>query len=66
MNQSYSLGKKKENQCFFSMIKPDSTLVLNNADVNELYFVQISGLWGSTSLLKITALSAALKLMAIA
>lgn len=33
------------------MIKPDSTLVLNNADVNELYSVQISGLWGSSSLL---------------
>ena len=33
------------------MIKPDSTLVLNIADVNELYLVQISGLWGSLSLL---------------
>jgi len=26
-------------------------IVLNNADVNELYLVQISGLWGSSSLL---------------
>jgi len=52
-NESFIfIGQKKENQCFFSMIKPDSTLVLNNADVNELYLVQISGLWGSSSLLK--------------
>jgi len=33
------------------MIKPDSTLVMNNVDVNELYLVQISGLWGTWSLL---------------
>jgi len=49
---SHSLGPKKTPQCFFTIIKPDSTLVLNNADVNEMYLVQISGLWGSSSLLQ--------------
>ena len=60
MNHSHSLGPPKK-QCFFSMIKPDSTLVLNNVDVNELYLVQISGLWGSSSLLQTHCSSSCIK-----
>jgi hypothetical protein len=62
-NESFTFikKKKKKNHCFFSMIKPDSTLVLNNADVNELYLVQISGLWGSSSLLQTNCSSSYIK-----
>jgi hypothetical protein len=62
-NESYTfVGPKKKNHCFLSMIKPDSRLVLNNADVNELYLVQISGLWGSSSLLHTHCFSSYIKI----